>query len=247
METRGARRVITFGESPDADFRATRITERGLDGTELEFDGTEGTATLHIPLVGRHNALDALAALAAASCWGIGVEDARRAFAGLSPGTMRGEVVRFEAGFTVINDCYNSSPAALAAALPTLAHTPGFRRRILIAGEMLELGPASPQLHRETGAQAASFGNIDWIIGVQGDAEELLRGAAAAGHSRSQQRLFPSAAEAAEFFSGFAAPGDLVLLKGSRGVHLERVMEALVARWPLAGSAGARSAERGRC
>ncbi|HKM89850.1 MAG TPA: UDP-N-acetylmuramoyl-tripeptide--D-alanyl-D-alanine ligase [Candidatus Acidoferrales bacterium] len=247
METRVPGRVITFGESPDADFRATRITERGLDGTDLEFDCTEGTATLRIPLVGRHNALDALAALAAASCWGIGVEDARRAFGGLSPGTMRGEVVRFEAGFTVINDCYNSSPAALAAVLPTLAHTPGFGRRILVAGEMLELGPRSPQLHREAGAQAAAFGNIDWIIGVQGDAEELLRGAAAAGHPRSQERFFPGAGEAAEFFSGFAAPGDLVLLKGSRSVHLERVMETLVARWPLAGSAGARSAERGRC
>jgi len=247
MGTRVPGRVLTFGEGPDADFRATRITERGLDGTELEFAGTEGAATVRIPLVGRHNALNALAALAAASCWGIGAEDARRAFAGLAPGAMRGEVLRFEAGFTVINDCYNSSPAALAAALATLAHSPGSHRRILVAGEMLELGPASPQLHREAGAEAASFGNIDWIIGVQGDAQEILRGAAAAGHPSSQQRFFPSAEEAAEFISGFAAPGDLVLLKGSRGVHLERVLEAIVAHCPLAGSSGARAVDRGRC
>jgi UDP-N-acetylmuramoyl-tripeptide--D-alanyl-D-alanine ligase len=175
------------------------------------------------------------------------VEEARRAFATLAPGAMRGEILRFDAGFTVINDCYNSSPAALAAALATLAHTPGFGRRILVAGEMLELGPRSPQLHREAGAQAASFGNIDWIIGVQGDAQELLRGALAAGHPGSRQRFFASAEEAAEFFPGFAAPGDLVLLKGSRGVHLERVVEALVRCSPLAGSAGERAAERGRC
>ncbi|HKO04788.1 MAG TPA: UDP-N-acetylmuramoyl-tripeptide--D-alanyl-D-alanine ligase [Candidatus Acidoferrales bacterium] len=246
METRVPGRVITFGMSPQSDFRAVRITECGLEGTELEFEGGDATATLRIPLLGRHNALNALAALAAASCWGIGAEEARRAFAGLAPGAMRGEVLRFEGGVMMINDCYNSSPAALAAALATLAHAPGAHRRILVAGEMLELGPASARLHRETGAQAASFGNIDWIIGVQGYAAELLRGAAAAGHPASQQRFFPSAAEAAEFLSGFAAPGDLVLLKGSRGVHLERVLEALAASRPMTGSAGAGAVEGGR-
>jgi len=240
VASREAGRVITFGVSPNADFRAVRITERGLEGAELEYAGPDGTATLEIPLLGRHNALNALAALAAASCWGIGAEDARRAFAALTPGTMRGEVLRFEAGYTVINDCYNSSPAALAAAAATLARAPGFRRRVLVAGEMLELGTASAQLHREAGAHAASFGTVDWIFGVQGDAAEILRGAEAAGHRPAQQRFFSSAAEAAEFLPGFIEPGDLVLLKGSRGVHLERVVEALAAQGPLAGAAAVR-------
>ena len=159
---------------------------------------------------------------------------------------MRGELLRFDAGYTVINDCYNSSPAALAAAVAALARISGARRRLLVAGEMLELGPASAQLHREAGAQAAALGNIDWVIGVQGDAEQLLRGAAAAGHSPAQQRFFADAAEAAEFLPDFLKPGDVVLLKGSRGVRLERVVEALVNHSPLAGRAGAQVAEKGR-
>ncbi len=242
MERREGGRAVTFGLSPAADFRATRITERGLDGTELEYAGPAGGATLRLPLVGRHNALNALAALAAASCWEIGAADAQRAFAGMAPGAMRGEILRFDAGYTVINDCYNSSPAALAAAAATLAHLPDARRRVLVAGEMLELGPASAQMHREAGAQAAAFGSIDWIIAVQGDGAQILRGAAAAGHSPAHQRFFSTAAEAAEFLAGFLERGDVVLLKGSRGVHLERVVDALVAHSPLAAGV----AEKGR-
>ena len=246
MERRGSGRVVTFGVSPGADFRAMRITERGLDGTELEYAGPAGGATLRLPLAGRHNALNALAALAAASCWGIGAAEAQRALAGIAPGAMRGEIMRFEAGYTVINDCYNSSPAALAAAVATLAHVPEARRRVLVAGEMLELGPASAQLHREAGAQAAAFGNIDWIMGVRGDAAQILRGAAVAGHSTAQQRFFAGVAEAAEFLPGFLERGDVVLLKGSRGVHLEVVVDALVSHGPLAGGAGAAVGEQGR-
>ncbi len=246
MESRERGRVITFGAGAHADFRAVRVKEQGLEGTELEYASPAGAGTLRIPLLGRHNALNALAALAAASCWGIGAEEARGALAGLAPGAMRGEVMRFEAGYTVINDCYNSSPAALGAAASTLARIPGVRRRLLVAGEMLELGPASAQLHREAGAQAAAFGNIEWIFGVQGDAEQILRGAAAAGHSPAQQRYFASSEEAAEFLPGFLRTGDVVLLKGSRGVHLESVVEALLSRSPLAGGTGAQVAERGR-
>jgi len=236
MESRGCGRVITFGAAAKADYRALRVTERGLEGTELEYSSPRGTATVRIPLLGRHNALNALAALAAASCWGIGADEARGALENLAPGAMRGEVLRFEAGYTVINDCYNSSPAALCAAASALSRIPGASRRVLVAGEMLEL-------HREAGAQAAAFGNIEWIFGVQGDAEQILRGAAAAGHSTAHQRFFANAAEAAEFLPGFLRPGDLVLLKGSRGVHLERVMEAIAAHSPLA---GAQAVEKGR-
>jgi UDP-N-acetylmuramoyl-tripeptide--D-alanyl-D-alanine ligase len=208
--------------------------ERGLEGTELEYSSPRGSATLFVPLLGAHNAMNALAALAAASCWGIGAEEARSAFAGLAPGAMRGEVLRFAAGYTVINDCYNSSPAALAAAVGMAAHTPGFRRRILVAGEMLELGPASARLHREAGLQAASFRSIDWIFGVQGDAQRLLDGAVEAGHPIARQEFFADSAEAASFLPGFLEAGDLVLLKASRGVRLERVVEALRAAGPVA-------------
>jgi len=245
IEARGHGRVLTFGAGPDADFRAVRIEERGLDGTQLEYAGPQGGASLAVPLIGAHNALNALAALAAASCWGIGAEEAREVFRGLAPAEMRGEVLRFAAGYTVINDCYNSSPTALAAAVNMAAHTPGFRRRILVAGEMLELGATSPQLHRECGSHAASFSNLDWIFAVQGNAEQVLRGAVDAGHPAARQRLFSDAAEAAAFLPGFLQSGDLVLVKGSRGVHLERVVEALRAAGPLAGDAQNRAAAEG--
>ena len=232
IEARGRGRVLTFGTSPEADFRALRIEERGLEGSLLEYAGPQGRATVSVPLLGAHNAINALAALAAASCWGIGAEEARGALAGLAPGAMRGEVLRFAAGYTLIDDSYNSSPAALAAAVGMAAHLPGFRRRILVAGEMLELGATSAQLHREAGLQAASFGRMDWIFGVQGNAEQILRGAAEAGHPPERQRFFADAAEAAAFLPGFLEPGDLVLLKGSRGVRLERVVEALQSAGP---------------
>jgi UDP-N-acetylmuramoyl-tripeptide--D-alanyl-D-alanine ligase len=231
-------RVLTFGAGEGADFRAVRIAERGLEGSELEYRGPQGGATLRVPLLGRHNALNALAALAAASCWGIGAEEARRAFSQLAPAGMRGEVLRFEAGFTVINDCYNSSPAALAAILPLLAGTPGYRRRILVAGEMLELGASAGALHRQAGAQAAELGRSGWIFAVQGDAEKILDGAQAAGHAAARERFFATAEDAATFLAGFLETGDLVLLKGSRGVHLEKVIEALRARSPLAAPTG---------
>ena len=102
---------------------------------------------------------------------------------------MRGQLLRFETGFAVINDSYNSNPAALRAMMELLAHTAGYRRRILAAGEMLELGPASASLHRETGAAAAAL-NLDWIVAVQGNAAEIAAGAIDAGMPPERARFF---------------------------------------------------------
>jgi UDP-N-acetylmuramoyl-tripeptide--D-alanyl-D-alanine ligase len=143
---------------------------------------------------------------------------------------MRGEVLRFDDGFALINDCYNSSPVALAAMIDLLVSTPGYRRRILAAGAMLELGTTSPMLHREAGRLAAGTGKIDWIVGVQGDAAEIVLGAIAVGHPETRTRFFPTSEEAAKFVRELVQPGDLLLVKGSRGVKMERVVEALLAQ-----------------
>jgi len=137
----------------------------------------------------------------------------------------------YDAGFSVINDCYNSNPVALAAMVELLAHTPVSGRRILAAGEMLELGPASAELHREAGHAAAETGKLDWIIGVQGDGESLVRGAIEAGHPATRAKFLGSSVEAAGFVAGLVAPGDLLLVKGSRGVKMERIVEALDGRF----------------
>jgi UDP-N-acetylmuramoyl-tripeptide--D-alanyl-D-alanine ligase len=148
-------------------------------------------------------------------------------FPQLQPADKRGEVVKFEEGFTVINDSYNSSPAALNALAELLAATPGFARRILAAGEMRELGESTPDLHRECGRCVAGLRKIDWIIGVQGPAEEFVKAAVAAGHPAERAKFFANSGEAGEFLAQFIKPNDLLLLKGSRGVKMEKILEAI--------------------
>jgi UDP-N-acetylmuramoyl-tripeptide--D-alanyl-D-alanine ligase len=143
---------------------------------------------------------------------------------------MRGELLRFSNGAALINDSYNSSPAALQAMTALLAATPGFRRRILAAGEMRELGATSAELHRAAGSFAAKTGSIDFIVGVAGDAAQLIEGAASGGIPRDHLKFFSSSGDAAQFLYQELRPGDLLLVKGSRGVKMERIVEALLAQ-----------------
>jgi UDP-N-acetylmuramoyl-tripeptide--D-alanyl-D-alanine ligase len=220
-------RVIWFGTGPQAEFRAEAIEVRGVEGSAFDFVAPEGRARLELPLIGRHNVMNALAALAAASVWQIGAGEAKEVFPSLVPADKRGEVVCFEEGFAVINDSYNSSPSALDALARLLASTPGYQRRILAAGEMLELGPSSGELHRECGRNIAGLNKIDWILGVQGNAIELIRAAIQAGHRKERARFFENSAEAAEFLAPFITRGDLMLLKGSRSVKMEKILEVI--------------------
>jgi UDP-N-acetylmuramoyl-tripeptide--D-alanyl-D-alanine ligase len=229
--------VMTFGFSSGADFHAENIEDNGADGSVFDFIGPEGRARLTLPLAGRHNISNALAALAAASLWHVGIAEAKEVFPGLEPAGMRGRVLRYEAGFSVINDCYNSNPVALAAMIEILVHTPASGRRILAAGEMLELGTSSAELHREAGRAAAATGKLDWIIGVQGNGESFVRGAIEEGHLAARAKFIGSSAEAAGFVADLLQPGDLMLVKGSRGVKMERIVEALDTRFVRANAA----------
>jgi UDP-N-acetylmuramoyl-tripeptide--D-alanyl-D-alanine ligase len=215
------------GRAARAEFRAENIEERGVTGSAFDFVSPTGRARLELPLIGRHNVMNAIAALTAASVWGIGAEDAQRVLPQLQPADKRGEVVKFDEGFTVINDSYNSSPTALNALAELLAATPGFSRRILAAGEMRELGDSAPELHRECGRHVAGLRKIDWIVGVQGPAEEFVKAAIAAGHPQERAKFFQNSAEAGEFLAQFIQPNDLLLLKGSRGVKMEKILEAI--------------------
>ncbi|HEY6904372.1 MAG TPA: UDP-N-acetylmuramoyl-tripeptide--D-alanyl-D-alanine ligase [Candidatus Acidoferrales bacterium] len=221
--------IIRFGTRQGVEFRAEAIEERGLEGAEFDFISHGKRARLEIPLIGRHNVMNALAALAAVSVWGIGASEAREVFPGLTPADKRGEVVRFEEAFTVINDTYNSSPAALSALTTLLAQTPGYRRRILASGEMLELGASSPDLHKECGRLAAGLRKIDWILGVQGHAADFVAAAIQAGHPQERTAFFDNSTEAGKFLSELIMTGDLVLLKGSRGVRMEKILELVSA------------------
>jgi UDP-N-acetylmuramoyl-tripeptide--D-alanyl-D-alanine ligase len=228
--TRAARGASDRGGAARAEFRAEKIEERGVSGSAFDFVSPAGHARLELPLIGRHNVMNAVAALAAASVWGVGAEDAQRVFPQLQPADKRGEVVKFAEGFTVINDSYNSSPTALNALAELLAATPGFSRRILAAGEMRELGESAPELHRECGRFVADLRKIDWLIGVQGPAEEFVKAAVAAGHPAERAKYFQNSAEAGEFLANFIQSKDLLLLKGSRGVKMEKILETIDAR-----------------
>jgi UDP-N-acetylmuramoyl-tripeptide--D-alanyl-D-alanine ligase len=239
---RGA--VLTFGFAAEAQFRAEKIEDRGAEGSTFDFVWPGGRARLALLLPGRHNISNALGALAAASVWGIGAPEAAAVFPELLPGEMRGRLLRFADGFALINDSYNSNPLALEAMTELLARTPGYRRRILAAGQMLELGPDSPRLHREAGLAAASL-NLDILVAVKGDAADIAAGAIEGGLPAGRVHFFATSSDAAAFLSETIAPGDLVLVKGSRGVKMERIVDALRARHALSESAETPAASPG--
>ena len=228
-------RVLTYGIDAPAFFSATAIEDRGALGAAFDYVSPEGRVRLELPVPGRHAIYNALAALAAASVWNIGAAEAQSVFRTLRVPAMRGELLRFSNGAALINDSYNSSPAALHAMVSVLAATPNFQRRILAAGEMRELGPGSPMLHREAGIFTAKTGKIDWVIGVEGDAEQIIEGAVSAGTPRMQTRFFSSSQDAARFLGDFINPGDVLLVKGSRGVKMECIVEALLTRYAAPG------------
>ncbi len=234
-------RVLTFGCGAQADFRAEKIQDHGAAGSEFDLIAHGERTRLRLALPGRHSIENALAAMAAASVWEIGPSEAADVFRHIKVGEMRGRLLEFAAGFAVINDSYNSNPVALAAMIDLLSHTGAqsggksgiYRRHILAAGEMLELGPESANLHRQAGRAAAAQG-LDCIVAVQGQAAEIVNGAIGAGMPASQALFFGDSSAAAEFLADFVRPGDLLLVKGSRGVKMERIVEALRAKYPLA-------------
>src|SRR5262249_37340631 len=150
-----------------------------------------------------------------------------------SPG--RGEVLRFYDGFVVLNDSYNSNPAAMEAVIAFIKALSGFKRKILVAGEMLELGPHAEQYHRNCGKLAAEA-KIDRIVGVRGMAELITRAAVKQGRLPAETPFFADSAAAGEWLTREVIDGDFVLVKGSRGVRTEKVIEILRRDHALAGS-----------
>lgn len=219
-------RVVTFGFSGQADYRAVNWKCPQVGAGTGTVATPQWTAEVKLSLPGRHNVQNALAALAASAPFDIPPFDCREALAHFENLHQRSEILTLPTHVTVINDSYNSNPLAMERMLETLADWPDARRRIVVAGEMLELGPTSPELHRAVGRQCAQTGAA-WLIAVQGDAQHCIEGAVEGGMSPAQARFFADAESAGEFTRALLQPGDVVLVKGSRGVHLEKVIEML--------------------
>ena len=232
-KARHAARVITYGLGGSADVRAVRPEIIGVGTSTFLLRTPAGEAQVVLPMHGRHNVLNALAAASVATHFGLAAEEIAEALATAAPSEMRGEVLRFPAGFTVVDDSYNSNPRSLLSMAEAVAQGgEDVKRRIVVAGEMLELGAEAEALHREAGREIAGLG-VEVLWGVRGHARALVEGAREAGMGAGATRFFDSSEEAADALAGFVRAGDLVLVKGSRGVHTEGVVEALKERHGL--------------
>jgi UDP-N-acetylmuramoyl-tripeptide--D-alanyl-D-alanine ligase len=225
-------RVVSYALERPADVRAEEIQERGARGSAFQIVAGGARQKVELPLLGRHSIYNALAAVAVAlqplagGLDGMPLAEAAAALATLAPSPQRGQVMELE-GVTVINDCYNSNPKALNAMVDALAGLAA-QRRIVVAGEMLELGPAGDELHRECGRRMAGRG-IHKLVGVRGAARFLVEAAQQAG---LEAEFLETPEEAGAWLARHARPGDAVLLKASRGVRLERALETWQAQPP---------------
>jgi UDP-N-acetylmuramoyl-tripeptide--D-alanyl-D-alanine ligase len=217
-------KVVTFGLHQPADVSARNIELLGPKGSAfaIHADGQRATATL--PLLGEHSIYNAIAAVAVGLQYDVPLSAAAEQLATLPVGDKRGEILDYN-GATIINDCYNSNPKALDSMVKSLAQMPA-QRRIVVAGEMLELGPAAESMHREAGQHIAEAG-IDFLLGVRGLAKAMVSGATAAGMTAM---FVNTPEEAGEWLQREIRAGDVVLLKASRGVRLEKALQSWIGK-----------------
>ncbi len=225
-----AGRRISIGFSPDADIRAAGLDPAGLQETRFELTVAGITRRAMIPLAGGHMVMNALAAVAAGRHYRLGMDQIVESLRHLRGMRMRGHALRFLDGFTLIDDTYDSNPEALHRMIETIAAIRPYSRRILVAGEMLALGDESPALHHACGVHAARSG-LDVVVGIQGAAQELVRGAVEAGVPRACAHFFTEVNPAINFLSRKVRSGDLVLVKGARALRLERIIHTLRAEY----------------
>src|SRR5882724_2104363 len=228
--------VLTFGIQNEADVTATGIDTARFGSIRFRLQTPLGGAAAELPMTGRHNLMNALAASAVATALKVKPELIANALRTAKPPRMRGEVLNFAAGFTVVDDSYNSNPRSLLGMVRTLAEaSENVKRRFVIAGEMLELGPDALEMHREAGREIAELG-IDVLWGVRGLAAEIVSGAAEKG--MGETAFFETSDDAAAAAIDAAREGDLILVKGTRSVETDKIVKALQKNYPLVGSPG---------
>jgi len=214
-------RVVLFGESEDAALRATEVRVSGIDGVRFVASYGGERAAVSVPLPGRHVLVAALAALGSARALGVPLDEAAVALGTLERPRHRMEV-RHGDGITVIDDSYNASPAAVAAALAVLRETRG--RRVAVIGDMKELGAMSADAHDEAGREAAR--SADVLVGVGELARTAVEAARRAGLTEAY--AVADGAEALVLVKRIRRPGDVILVKGSNSLKLWEVADALV-------------------
>ncbi len=236
---------IFFGKGPGVDVRLLRVTPLGTEGQEIILEGEEGEGgagrvrlagklprsrgqrSVRISFVGEHNAMNAVAAAALVRALGYSFDEISLGLAAARPFAHRSRIVRTASGLVLLDDCYNANPSSMGAALATLGALAAGGRRVAILGDMLELGEAEAREHRALGERAASAADLAAFLGPRSEgAYEAARArglpAACAGHFTEVEPLVA-------WMRRLLRPGDTVLVKGSRGMKLERAVEALTA------------------
>jgi UDP-N-acetylmuramoyl-tripeptide--D-alanyl-D-alanine ligase len=224
MGSRSVAPSLSYGFAEDADIGATDVESAGVEGMRFTLRTDAGWAPVTLPALGRLSVHNALAAAAVGRAAGLGLE---RIVAGIEAGWSaphRVQLVRL-GDVTLVDDTYNASPRSVEAALELLADLPG--RRGAVLGEMLELGDGHEQGHREVGEAAAR--TVDWLVVVGEGAAGIADGAEAAGLEGARITRVPDAESALDVLSPRLRDGDVVLLKASRGIGLDRVVDGLQA------------------
>jgi UDP-N-acetylmuramoyl-tripeptide--D-alanyl-D-alanine ligase len=226
-----AGRVVTFGMTAHADVRASEVEARGLEGSRARVHTPSGDVPIATPLLGLGNLYNVLAATASALQFDVPLTEIAGRVAQLRPAAHRGELVRLPGGVTLVDDSYNSSPTALKRALEMMAAATGCARKVAILGEMLELGKHAERLHAECGRAAAAAG-LDILVTVGGaPAKALGEAAITAGMPPAAVTHAATSEEAAALAATRVRPGDLVLVKGSRGIRTDLVVDRLAAEF----------------
>ncbi len=211
---------VTYGIESNADFRGINIRERGLLGTTFEVSGH----VFDLSLPGRHNVENLLAAIATARAIGISWEGIERGVGALKAAKHRG-IILDVGGATIYDDTYNSNPYALRRSLDLMSQAEVGGRRIAVIGDMLELGERELDYHRDAGKAIPT--SIDTVVAVGKRSSSLLDGAREAGFEGGKLHHFNDALSAGAFLKAFIRPGDLVMIKASRGIGLDRIVDML--------------------
>jgi UDP-N-acetylmuramoyl-tripeptide--D-alanyl-D-alanine ligase len=217
------RKQMTFGRAANADVKLFSATPRGREGLSLEIDHQGRRHEVKLSFVGEHNALNATAAFALGRALGYSAEECVLGLQNARPHARRLNVVPAPGGVTVLDDCYNANPASMRAALDTLGELAGGGRAVAVLGDMLELGDGAAREHGELGERAADRVALLALFGPM----------SAQGHARARAKLgersahFTEIAPLLQWLKPQLREGDVVLVKASRGMKLERVVEAL--------------------
>lgn len=218
-------KIVTFGMEKEADVRGIYMGNYAKLGSRFRVNGG---LEICLRLLGKHNVYNSLAAVAVGREFGVREQDIKAALEQIQASPMRMEWVEM-AGVGVINDAYNANPISVKMALETLTETKGDGKRIAILGDMLELGEAGLQAHRRIGKVVATLG-IDYLLSFSQLSKFMADGAIESGMARDRVDHFVDKGELIERIGELVAPGDIILVKGSRKMRLEEVVEGLKER-----------------